>query len=164
VSFTLSDMSGLAVALAVSVLALVGLATEARRLRADFEPDERPSDVALLGRALRRNPLFPLPAVALLVAVVVADSAGVVAAVMASAAIVAAGATLARDTVRSGGIEREHLLVATSVGFLAVIAMSACWSMFEVFADGPLISMRVPFVVGLLAMIGSLIVLRRRAA
>ena len=149
---------------AIFVVALgIGLATSVRQARVAYEPDDRPSDLALLG-AIVRDPLFLLAVAVFPVSVVIAGSAGALAAVLASVAIVVIGAVSARGTMRHAGIEREQLLVASSQAFLATAAVCGVWSMFEVFADAPLISMRVPWTVGIVVLVVSLAIQRHRAS
>jgi len=141
----------------------IGLATAVRRLRLEYEADERPSDLVLLTGAVR-NPLFLVTIAVLIASPFLADSAGVAVAFATSAVLVAGGVVGARAAVRNRGIEREQLLVASAIGFLATVSVCGVWSMFEVFADAPLISMRVPWTVGIVVLIGSLAVQRRRAS
>ena len=65
--------------------------------------------------------------------------------------------------MRAEGVEREQLVVATTMAFLAMAAICGVWSMFEVFADAPLLSMRVPWAVGIVVLVASRAVQRRRA-
>ena len=141
----------------------VGLAITVRQSRVEYESDDRPSDLVLLAR-IGRSPLFLLTIAAVPVAMVLSTSAGVVAAVLVSAVLLVGAAVGARTVLHGSGIERQHLLVATSVAFLAMVATCGVWSMFEVFADAPLISMRVPWTVGIAVLVASLAVQRRRAA
>jgi len=141
----------------------IGLVAAVRQRRLAYEPDDRPSDLALLG-AIARSPLFLLTVAVFPVSMLVADSSGTAAAVLASVGMLAAGAVGTRAVLRSTGIERQHLLVATSIAFIAMAATCGVWSMFEVFADAPLLSMRVPWTVGIVVLVSSVAIQRRRAA
>ena len=149
---------------AIFVVALgLGLVATVRQARIAHEPDDRPSDLALLG-AIVRKPMFLVMVAVFPVATAIAGASGGVAGVLASVAIVAGLVVGARDAMQNRGIEREQLLMASAIAFLATAAVCGVWSMFEVFADAPLISMRVPWTVGIVVLVGSLAIQRRRAA
>jgi hypothetical protein len=149
----------------VSLVAIaLGLYVAVRQQRTEHEPDDMPSDAALLVELLDGRGMAAFALLAYVIAFVALDAAGVLAAGVASVALVANGYLGARAALRRHGLERDQFVMATSTAFLFTTGACGVWTMFEIFADAPRLSMGVPWTIGVVTWLGTSAVLHRRAA